>query len=284
MIIVKNIQKFSNIRGGVNPPKGFVSKYAFAFTTDRVAPLSIYHIVGTQVRNIDTSEVVYTASTVTDGFTQISSALPVGQYEIINPNQTTMWLSGTGVISVDDWGDIDAGIYSSIRLRSCTRLTSVPDYLPHSITDMVQMFYDARAFNQDIGSWDTSNVTSMNQMFGGASTFNQDIGSWNTSNVTDMYAMFYGVAAFNQDIGSWNTSNVTNMSYMFWNARSFNQPIGKWNTSNVTNMNSMFQNAIAFNQNLSTWKVPKISSKPSNFDTNTTAWVKTNRQPQWGVA
>ena len=273
MIIINNIQKFSNIRGGVNPPKGFVSKYAFAFTTDQVAPLSISHIVGTQVRNIDTGEVVYTTSTSNNSTTQISSALPVGQYEIINPNPN-MQLRGTGVISVDDWGDIDAGIYTIIRLVTCTRLTTVPVYLPKSITStygmfdgssafnqpignwntsnvttMSYMFSGATAFNQDISSWDTSNVTTMNYMFYYAGSFNQPIGDWNTSNVTDMNAMFYFANSFNQDISSWNTSNVTNMQYMFWGASTFNRPIGSWNTSNVTNMNGMFANA-SFNQNL----------------------------------
>ena len=334
MFSISNLRKFSNIRGGVNPPKGFVSKYAFAFTTDRVAPLSISHIVGTQVRNIDTGEIIYTATTTNNSITQISSALPVGRYEIINPNPTRMWLSGTGVISVDDWGDIDADIYTNIRLRGCSRLTTVPDYLPHSITDMVQMFYDASSFNQDISGWDTSNVTNMTSMFWNASSFNQDIGNWNTSNVTNMTSMFSNASSFNQDIGGWNTTNVTSMASMFYGASSFNQPIGNWDTSNVTEMASMFSNAssfnqdignwdtsnvtniagmfngassfnrdigkwntsnvtsmfnmfwgaTSFNQNLSTWKVPKIASKPTNFDTNTPAWVKTNRQPQWGVA
>ena len=45
--------------------------------------------------------------------------------------------------------------------------------------------------------------------------FNQNIGSWNTANVTNMSDMFHGASAFNQDIGSWNTANVTNMSDMF---------------------------------------------------------------------
>ena len=60
-----------------------------------------------------------------------------------------------------------------------------------------------------------SNVTTMNQMFQQATAFNQNIGSWNTSAVTNMGSMFQQATAFNQNIGTWNTSAVTNMSAMF---------------------------------------------------------------------
>ena len=52
-------------------------------------------------------------------------------------------------------------------------------------------------------------------MFWNAAAFNQDIGQWNVSQVTDMSNMFCNAAAFNQDIGQWNVSQVTNMQSMF---------------------------------------------------------------------
>jgi surface protein len=53
-------------------------------------------------------------------------------------------------------------------------------------------------------------------MFAYAESFNQNLGSWNTTNVKNMSAMFQGAGAFNQNLGSWNTTNVTNMSAMFY--------------------------------------------------------------------
>ena len=75
----------------------------------------------------------------------------------------------------------------------------------------------------------------MSNMFWNASAFNQNIGSWNTAGVTDMGWMFYQVSSFNQDIGSWNTAEVTDMKFMFISATAFNQDLSGWCVQNNFN-------------------------------------------------
>jgi len=136
-------------------------------------------------------------------------------------------------------------------------------------------------FNQDIGSWDTSNVTDMSYMFANSSKFNQDIGDWDTSSVTDMAAMFWGTSRFNQDIGNWNTAAVTDMFGMFQGATAFNQDIGSWNTAAVTRMYSMFYIATVFNQDLTSWCVTNIAAELANF-AHSSALTNANK-PVWGT-
>jgi surface protein len=70
---------------------------------------------------------------------------------------------------------------------------------------------------------------------------------------------------------------------MFNRAYAFNQDISNWDVYKVNNMTTMFYYASEFNQDLSSWKVPLIASKPTQFDSLANNWVKTDRQPQWGV-
>ena len=129
--------------------------------------------------------------------------------------------------------------------------TDAPDL--SGVTDMNNMFSDARAFNGDISSWDVSGVTDMNSMLEAAIIFNGNISSWDVSSVTDMNQMFTSAFEFNQPLATWNVSSVTDMFGMFHDAHDFNRPLAAWNVSSVTDMRSMFSNAFAFEQNLGNW-------------------------------
>ena len=82
------------------------------------------------------------------------------------------------------------------------------------------MFYNAKAFNQPIRSWDVSKVTNMRDMFSGATAFNQPIGSWDVSNVTNMRQMFDGAESFDQNLESWEVDDETEKINMFTGASS----------------------------------------------------------------
>src|SRR5690554_3195399 len=164
--------------------------------------------------------------------------------------------------AVSSWGNLPLTSLAGAFIGAIN-LSTVPNSVPSTVTNMRGMFLRARIFNQDIGNWDVSNVTTMEKMFLDASIFNQDIGGWDVSSVTNMSNMFRAAnvssVAFNQDISGWDVSNVTNISGMFYGAGYFNQDISSWNVSNVTDMRSMFENAAVFDQDLGAWNVTKVA-------------------------
>ena len=70
-----------------------------------------------------------------------------------------------------------------------------------------------------MGGWDVSRVTDMSNMFANAKLFNGDISNWDVSNVRDMFGLFFGATSFNRDLSKktrekenekWDVSNVKN--------------------------------------------------------------------------
>src|SRR5690554_4368547 len=196
--------------------------------------------------------------------------------------------------AVSSWGNLPLTSLAGAFIGAIN-LSTVPNSVPSTVTNMRGMFHSARIFNQDIGTWDVSNVTTMEKMFADASIFNQDIGGWDVSsvtnmsnmfraanvssvafnqdisgwdvsNVTNISGMFYGAGYFNQDISSWNVSSVTSMAYMFMNTGEFNQDISSWNVSSVTSMAYMFMNTGEFNQDISSWNVSNVTDMRSMFE------------------
>jgi len=55
-------------------------------------------------------------------------------------------------------------------------------------------------------------------MFYNAPAFNGDIGGWVTGQVTDMSEMFYNASAFNKNIRGWHVMSGTLLSNMFFDA------------------------------------------------------------------
>ncbi len=147
--------------------------------------------------------------------------------------------------------------------------TNIPDIRIMDVSkaeNMSYMFYNANAFNQDIGNWNVNQVVDMSYMFYGAGAFNQDIGDWDVSNVNNMQAMFQRATLFNQDIGGWNVVSVTNMSDMFGGSQNFNQDIGGWNVISVTDMSNMFGGSQNFNQDIGGWNVSNVTDMSYMFE------------------
>ena len=175
--------------------------------------------------------------------------------------------SASMLASVEQWGNMSwtsmNGAFEGAR-NMVYRASDKPDL--SGVSDMTQMFRNARSFNGDISGWNVSSVTDMHRMFNFATSFNQDISSWDVSSVTDMFAMFTAATSFNQPLNSWNVSSVTDMTNMFGGASAFNQPLSSWNVSSVTDMTNMFGGATSFNQDVSSWDVSAVTDMTRMFD------------------
>jgi surface protein len=243
---------------------------------------------------------------------------PIGSWPITASNMALMFSSanpfnqnvGSWDVSKVTGSNTDQGFHSTFNnARSFNNggSDSIKNwrFTTSSTVTMLQMFYNADAFNINIGSWNVEKVTNMSGMFaanggfnnGGSSdinnwrpiscsnfssmfqsagAFNQPIGNWplSASNI-DMSGMFLQASAFNQDISIWDTTNVTKMGSMF-RGKSYNFPIENWNVSNVTDMSSMFYD-IGSQRPLGSWDVSSVTTMyrmfyNGGFNQNIGAW------------
>lgn len=157
-------------------------------------------------------------------------------------------VSPSNLISIDNYF---SGGNNLLPRSLSTALTSLPSYLPVTVSSIGQCMNNSTANVSGPQNWDTGGVTNFQRAFELTGGFNQNISSWNTSAVTNMSYMFYFASSFNQNISSWDTSAVTSMANMFFSAGSFNQDLSYWDIPNVTDMQGMFRDSGMSTENYS---------------------------------
>merc|ERR1712166_1212189 len=79
------------------------------------------------------------------------------------------------------------------------------------VTNMKALLYTAAKqalkFNLPLNGWNVAAVTDMSEMFYGAKVFDQDLNAWDVGSATKLTSMFRGTSLFNQDLSAWDVGS-----------------------------------------------------------------------------
>ena len=155
---------------------------------------------------------------------------------------------------IGSW-DVSATISGSSVFNSCITFNQdIGDWQTQNWTSISNMFNGASNYNNGgvggvglgIDKWDLSRCTNTFQVFQNANAFDQYLGSWDVSKSTNMTHMFKNCDSFSgQGLGNWDISSCTQFDEMFWQAPNVNFAIthpNYWEINpNTTTVNSMFR-------------------------------------------
>ena len=128
---------------------------------------------------------------------------------------SSAWSGVEYLTEVVSFGDMQLTVLSH-AFDGAVNLTSVPATLPTTVNSLSSTFANITQTSiTNLDLWDVSHVTNMSEMFLNAKNFNQAIGSWDVSSVTTMNSMFAYATAFDQNLGVWDITSVTDMEAMF---------------------------------------------------------------------
>ena len=152
-------------------------------------------------------------------------------------------------ISNDGWGVRLTNKESTddVTTKLCTSINDKP------IVSMNSMFFESKASNIDLSSFDTSNVVSMQTMFYYVKNIrNYDLSSFDTSNVSKMGAMFYGNDSLEKiNLNTFDISSLENSyTLLAFNRNLKKVNIDNWDFSNKSNITSVIGGMFTASDNI----------------------------------